>query len=100
MTELLLNGKSPRKILEIGTGCGYQTAVIDQIISEVYSIELLPHGSLPAPICAPSSRWRGCNMATAIWACRKPLPFDAIIMTAAASHAAGTLGTITRLAGA
>lgn len=39
MTELLLNGKSPRKILEIGTGCGYQTAVLTKLFPEVYSIE-------------------------------------------------------------
>lgn len=41
MTELLRNGgsNSLRKILEIGTGCGYQTAVLAKIASEVYSIE-------------------------------------------------------------
>ena len=41
MTELLeLNEES--KVLEIGTGCGYQTAVLAEIVNEVYSVEILP----------------------------------------------------------
>ncbi len=41
MTELLkLNKES--KVLEIGTGCGYQTAVLAELADEVYSVEILP----------------------------------------------------------
>ncbi|HEV7477337.1 MAG TPA: protein-L-isoaspartate O-methyltransferase, partial [Burkholderiales bacterium] len=36
---LIANEKSPGKVLEVGTGCGYQAAVLAQIFSEVYSIE-------------------------------------------------------------
>jgi protein-L-isoaspartate(D-aspartate) O-methyltransferase len=39
MAEALLNGKPPGKILEVGTGCGYQAAVLAQLFPEVYSIE-------------------------------------------------------------
>ena len=39
MAETLLNGKTPGKILEVGTGCGYQAAVLAQLFPEVYSIE-------------------------------------------------------------
>ena len=39
MIELLLEGKTPGKALEIGTGCGYQAAVLARIFPEVYSIE-------------------------------------------------------------
>jgi protein-L-isoaspartate(D-aspartate) O-methyltransferase len=39
MSEILLAGKTPAKILEVGTGCGYQAAVLAQLFPEVYSIE-------------------------------------------------------------
>ncbi len=39
MTELLLEGGAPGRVLEIGTGSGYQTAVLAQLVDEVYSVE-------------------------------------------------------------
>ena len=39
MTELVCNGKTPQRALEIGTGCGYQAAVLAGVAREVYSIE-------------------------------------------------------------
>jgi protein-L-isoaspartate(D-aspartate) O-methyltransferase len=41
MTELL-NPKPHHKILEIGTGSGYQAAVLANLVREVYSIEIVP----------------------------------------------------------
>lgn len=41
MTDLL-NLTPASKVLEIGTGCGYQTAVLAELASTVYSIEILP----------------------------------------------------------
>ena len=43
MLELLQQGASPHlgRVLEIGTGCGYQAAVLSQLVAEVYSIERL-----------------------------------------------------------
>ncbi|MDZ4201524.1 MAG: protein-L-isoaspartate(D-aspartate) O-methyltransferase [Gallionella sp.] len=39
MTEILRNGKPLNRVLEIGTGCGYQAAVLAQVAKEVYTVE-------------------------------------------------------------
>ncbi|GAB0154156.1 MULTISPECIES: protein-L-isoaspartate(D-aspartate) O-methyltransferase [Marinobacterium] len=39
MTELLLEGESLNKVLEVGTGSGYQTAVLAQLVDQVFSVE-------------------------------------------------------------
>lgn len=39
MTELLLEGGTPGKVLEVGTGSGYQTAVLAQLVDQVFSVE-------------------------------------------------------------
>lgn len=39
MTEALFEGAEPRKVLEIGTGCGYQTAVLAPLVKFLYSVE-------------------------------------------------------------
>ena len=39
MTELLIADRVPAKVLEIGTGCGYQTAVLAALCEQVHSVE-------------------------------------------------------------
>ncbi|MBE9532832.1 MAG: protein-L-isoaspartate(D-aspartate) O-methyltransferase [Proteobacteria bacterium] len=39
MTEILLEGLPKKKVLEVGTGSGYQTAVLSRLIDRVFSVE-------------------------------------------------------------
>ena len=39
MSEALLEGPPLKKVLEVGTGCGYQTAVLSPLVAQIYSIE-------------------------------------------------------------
>ena len=39
MTQLLLEKQPMARVLEIGTGCGYQTAVLGKLVKEVYTLE-------------------------------------------------------------
>jgi len=41
MTEQLLEQGNVEKVLEVGTGCGYQTAILAQLVGKVYSVERL-----------------------------------------------------------
>ncbi len=88
MTELARNGAALGKVLEIGTGCGYQTAVFARAVKQVYSIERL------APLLAKARRHlREVHVANArlrhgdgLLGMPEAAPFDAIVMTAAATH--------------
>jgi protein-L-isoaspartate(D-aspartate) O-methyltransferase len=84
MTELLRLGPEDR-VLEIGTGSGYQAAVLGEIAAEVYSIEIVPSlGERARAVLAElgydnvhvrvGDGYRG-------WPTRAP--FDAVIVTAA-----------------
>ena len=42
MTEALLDGFEGETVLEVGTGCGYQTAVLAPLVKKVYTIERIP----------------------------------------------------------
>jgi len=39
MTEILLQGLPKNKVLEVGTGSGYQTAVLSRLVARVFSVE-------------------------------------------------------------
>jgi protein-L-isoaspartate(D-aspartate) O-methyltransferase len=39
MTEAILDGGAPRKILEVGTGSGYQAAILASLVPEVFTVE-------------------------------------------------------------
>ncbi|MCG2721321.1 MAG: protein-L-isoaspartate(D-aspartate) O-methyltransferase [Thermodesulfovibrionales bacterium] len=87
MTEAL-RLKPTDRVLEIGTGSGYQAAVLAEIVKEVYSIEIRK------PL-AEDARTRFRNLGykyihvkhdDGYYGWEKHAPFDAIIVTAAANH--------------
>ena len=39
MTQVMLDGRKPAKVLEIGTGSGYQTTILSKLAGTVYSVE-------------------------------------------------------------
>lgn len=88
MTEILRNDNPLNKILEIGTGCGYQTAVLSRIANEVLSVErirpllLKARGHLRALKCSNVKL----DHADGSKGLEAYAPFDGIIVTAAASH--------------
>ncbi|MFZ5495712.1 MAG: protein-L-isoaspartate(D-aspartate) O-methyltransferase [Verrucomicrobiota bacterium] len=85
MTEQLAPTRGMR-ILEIGTGSGYQAAILAEICAEVYTIEIIPE--LAAEASARLRRLGYKNIHTRVgdgwkgWP--EAAPFDAIIVTAAA----------------
>jgi protein-L-isoaspartate(D-aspartate) O-methyltransferase len=42
MTEALLDSFDGEKVLEIGTGCGYQTAILAPLVKEIFTVERIP----------------------------------------------------------
>jgi protein-L-isoaspartate(D-aspartate) O-methyltransferase len=85
MTELLELQPNER-VLEIGTGSGYQTAVLAQLASEVFSIEILPTLSERARKILEDLGYKniGLKVGDGFYGWPELSPFDAILVTAAA----------------
>jgi len=88
MTELLRTGGKLGRVLEIGTGCGYQTAVLSKVADEVYSVERISPLLMKARNNLRELRARNVKLKLADGAMGLPelAPFDGIIVTAAATH--------------
>ncbi len=93
MTELARNGRPLGKVLEIGTGCGYQSAILCRVARQVYSMERL------AALIRRARRYLREAGVTNIHlrhgdghaGMPEVAPFDAIVMTAAAARAPDAL---------
>lgn len=85
MTELLMGNNNPESVLEIGTGCGYQTSILAQLVSKVYSVERI----LPL-LQQARKRFRSLKfnnirskLSDGTWGWKENAPYDGIIVTAA-----------------
>ncbi|BCM24652.1 protein-L-isoaspartate O-methyltransferase [Methyloradius palustris] len=88
MTEILRANGVLDKVLEIGTGCGYQTAILSKVAKEVYSVERISPLIMKARGHLRELRMRNIKLKHADGTLGLPelAPFDGIIVTAAASH--------------
>ena len=88
MTEILRNGAPLNKVLEIGTGCGYQTAVLSKVAKEVLSVERIRPLLMKARSHLRTLKCTNVKLdhADGSLGLAKFAPFDGIMVTAAASH--------------
>jgi protein-L-isoaspartate(D-aspartate) O-methyltransferase len=76
------------RVLEIGTGSGYQAAVLSDLASEVYTIEILPELAAQARLTLDELQYKNirirCGDGYSGWL--DAAPFDRVIVTAAPDH--------------
>lgn len=87
MTEAI-KPKPEHKVLEIGTGSGYQAAVLAEIVKEVYTIEIVKELYESADKKLKQLGYKNifCKAADGYYGWEEHAPFDAIVVTAAAEH--------------
>ncbi|MFV1916885.1 MAG: protein-L-isoaspartate(D-aspartate) O-methyltransferase [Patescibacteria group bacterium] len=93
MTDLLLRGDEPhnapapqgKKVLEIGTGSGYQAAVLSHLAKEVYTIEIIPELARKASTRLKNLGYKNVYVKTGSgeWGWEEHAPYNAILVTAA-----------------
>ncbi|MFO1415002.1 MAG: protein-L-isoaspartate(D-aspartate) O-methyltransferase [Burkholderiales bacterium] len=88
MTELARNGRDLDSVLEIGTGCGYQTAVLAHVAKHVYSVERIHALYAKARRTLQSLKLRNVALKHGDGShdLREELAVDAIVVTAGATH--------------
>jgi len=87
MTEALLEGHDCRKVLEIGTGSGYQAAVLSLLVEDVYTIERIDELQRNARRRFRKLGYRNihCRHDDGKRGWEEHAPYDAILVTAAGS---------------
>lgn len=87
MTEML-ELEPDEKVLEIGTGSGYQAAILREITDQVYTIEIVPELAGIARRIFDELGYEDIKTlrADGYWGWWEHAPFDAIIVTAAPDH--------------
>jgi protein-L-isoaspartate(D-aspartate) O-methyltransferase len=92
MTEAARIGSNDR-VLEIGTGSGYQAAVLGEMVKEVYTIEILQPLAERASLLLKELKYKNVKVkwGDGYQGWKEYAPFDAIIVTAAPSEIPGEL---------
>jgi protein-L-isoaspartate(D-aspartate) O-methyltransferase len=87
MTDLLKLKKSDR-VLEVGTGSGYQAAVLAELADSVYTIEIIEPLAKQAEANLKRSGYESVHTRTGdgYYGWEDAAPFDGIVVTAVASH--------------
>ena len=87
MTEII-KPKPGQKVLEIGTGSGYQAAVLAEIVGKVYTIEIVEELGKQATTRLKNLNYKNIDVKTAdgYYGWKEHAPFDAIVVTAAAEY--------------
>ena len=85
MTEALIDVGMPEQVLEVGTGCGYQTAILAALVKRVYTVERLAALSQRARQTLASINVRNVffRHADGGWGWPQHAPYEGIICTAA-----------------
>lgn len=88
MIEVMRDGRQLVRVLEVGTGCGYQAAVLAHIAREVFTVErILPlHERASLTLEELQSHNVKPSYADGSMGLSASAPFDGIIMAAAATH--------------
>ncbi|MDZ7626426.1 MAG: protein-L-isoaspartate(D-aspartate) O-methyltransferase [Ignavibacteriaceae bacterium] len=84
----VIDPKPGQKVLEIGTGSGYQAAVLAEIVDSVFTIEIITELSNSSQKKLEEIGYKNvfCKNADGYYGWEKYAPFDAIVVTAAAEH--------------
>lgn len=92
MTELLEPNKN-HKVLEIGTGSGYQAAVLSPLVKHVYTIEIVPELARSSAAVLKKLGYQNVSVrhGDGYLGWPEEAPFDRIILTAAPPEIPGTL---------
>jgi protein-L-isoaspartate(D-aspartate) O-methyltransferase len=87
MTEVV-NPKPGQKVLEIGTGSGYQAAVLAEIVDKVYTIEIITELANSSSKLLKELEYKNIEVKNAdgYYGWEEHAPFDAIVVTAAAEY--------------
>ena len=87
MTDLLAV-KSGDRVLEVGTGSGYQAAILAELVDKVYTIEIIEKLANRARNVLKQQGYRNVQTRTGdgYYGWQERAPFDAIVVTAASGH--------------